>query len=98
MDKNNRWVKLSECIPWDALAEAYYQSFTAKMGRPAKNSRLVIDAVIIKHKLKLSDEETVCLIQEHPYLQYFCGLPAFQTEPFAPSLFVEIRRRGLGGF
>lgn len=94
MDKNNRWVKLGECIPWDALAQAYYQNFTEKVGRPAKDARLVIGAVIIKHKLKLSDEETVRLIQENPYLQYFCGLPGFQTEPpFAPSLFVEIRRR-----
>ena len=22
LDKNNRWVKMSECIPWDELAEA----------------------------------------------------------------------------
>lgn len=87
-------MKLDECIPWDALAEAYYPSFTTKMERLAKDSRLVIGAVIIKHKLKLSDEETVRLIQENPYLQYFCGLPGFQTEPpFAPPLFVEIRRR-----
>jgi hypothetical protein len=75
MDKNNRWVKLGECMPWDVLAEAYYQSFTTKMGRPVKDSRLVIGAMIIKHKLKLSDEETVHLIQENPYRQYFCGLP-----------------------
>lgn len=94
MDKNNRWVKLSECISWDALADAYYQSFSVQKGRPAKDARLVIGAVIIKHKLKLSDEETVCMIQENPYLQYFCGLKSFQTQPpFAPSLFVEIRRR-----
>ena len=94
MDKNNRWVKLSDCMPWDALADAYYQSFSIQMGRPAKDARLVIGAVIIKHKLKLSDEETVCMIQENPYLQYFCGLKSFQTQPpFAPSLFVEIRRR-----
>lgn len=94
MDKNNRRVKLGECIPWDTLTEAYYQSFTTKMGRPAKDSRLIVGAVIIKHKLKLSDKETVFLIQENPYLQYFYGLPGFQIEPpFAPSLFVEIRRR-----
>lgn len=94
MDNNNRWVKLGDCIPWDALADAYYQSFSVQMGRPAKDARLVIGAVIIKHKLKLSDEETVCMIQENPYLQYFCGLKSFQTQPpFAPSLFVEIRRR-----
>ena len=74
MNKNNRWVKLSACIPWDDLANAYYQSFNASTGRPAKDARLVIGAVIIKHRLKLSDEETVAQIQENPYLQYFCGL------------------------
>ncbi len=28
LDKNNRWVKLSECIPWDALADSCYQSLS----------------------------------------------------------------------
>ncbi len=100
MDKNNRWVKLGECIPWDDFSEAYYQRFSTQIGRPAKSARLVIGAVIIKHKLCLSDEETVHMIQENPYLQFFCGLTEFQTEqPFSPSLFVEIRRRmGEGTF
>ncbi len=67
---------------------------SADRGRPAKNARLVIGAVIIKHKLNLSDDETVLQIQENPYLQYFVGLSRYQEEPaFAPSLFVEIRRR-----
>jgi len=94
LDPNNRWVKLSECIPWDALAEIYYQGFSQKRGRPAKDARLVIGAVIIKHKLCLSDRETVAQLQENPYLQYFAGLPGYQMEaPFVPSLFVEIRKR-----
>jgi GTPase SAR1 family protein len=55
---------------------------------------MVIGAVIIKHKLNLSYEETVLQIQENHYLQYFIGLSRYQEEPaFAPSLFVEIRRR-----
>ena len=63
-------------------------------GRSAKNGRLVIGAVIIKHKLNLSDEETVQQIQENPYLQYFVGFSRYQDKPpFVPSLFVEIRRR-----
>jgi hypothetical protein len=66
--------------PWDALAEGYYRSFSASQGRPAKDARLVIGAVIIKHKLCLSDEETVQQIQENPYLQYFVGLPGYQTQ------------------
>lgn len=63
-------------------------------GRPAKDARLVIGAMIIKHKLSLSDEETVLQIQENPYLQYFVGFSGYKDEqPFAPSLFVEIRKR-----
>ncbi len=50
--------------------------------------------VMIKHKLCLSDEETVQQIQENPYLQYFVGLPGYQRQvPFVPSLFVESRKR-----
>lgn len=94
MDMHNRWVVMSQCIPWDALAEGYYQGLDNRQGRPAKDARLVIGAVIIKHKLKLSDRETVLQIQENPYLQYFVGLTSYQMEePFAPSLFVEIRKR-----
>jgi len=94
LDENNRWVKMSECMPWDALAEGYCQSLSVRQGRPAKDARLVIAAVIIKHKLCLSDEETVAQIQENPYLQYFAGLSGYQMQaPFAPSLFVEIRKR-----
>ncbi|MGZ5303266.1 MAG: IS5 family transposase [Bacteroidia bacterium] len=94
LDKTNRWVKLSECMPWDELAESYYQEFVSDRGRPMKDARLVIGAVIIKHKLCLPDVETVQQIQENPYMQYFVGLPGYQpTEPFAPSLFVEIRKR-----
>ena len=63
-------------------------------GRPGKDARLVIGAVIIKHKLNLSDEETVLQIQENPYLQYFVGLSSYKDEaPFTPSLFVTIRKR-----
>jgi hypothetical protein len=94
LDENNRWVKLSACIPWDDLAEGYYQGFSVSQGRPAKDARLMIGAVIIKHKLCLSDEETVMQIQENPYLQYFVGFLDYQTQaPFSPSLFVEIRKR-----
>ena len=94
LDNNNRWVKLAALIPWDELATAYYSSFHHSHGRPAKEARLVIGAVIIKHKLCLSDEETIEQIRENLYYQYFVGLKMFQTKAiFAPSLFVEIRKR-----
>ena len=94
LNNENRWVKLSEVVPWDRLEEGYHLSLCAKGGRPAKDARLVIGAVIIKHKLSLSDRETIQQIQENPYLQYFVGLPEYQNkEPFTSSLFVAIRKR-----
>ena len=47
LDPGNRWVKLSECIPWDDLAEGYYAQRTSTRGRPTKDARLIIGAVII---------------------------------------------------
>jgi len=94
LNPKNRWIKWSESIPWDGLASGYYQTMDSTKGRPCKDARLVIGALIIKHKLNLSDEETVMQIQENPYLQYFVGFSGYRDEPpFAPSLFVEIRKR-----
>jgi len=94
LNPENRWVKWSRVIPWDELALGYYKAMDSGRGRPCKDARLIIGAVIIKHKLNLSDEETVLQIQENPYLQYFAGFSCYKDEqPFAPSLFVEIRKR-----
>ena len=90
----NRWVILSQLIPWDHMASIYYRKMSANKGAPGKNARLVIGAIIIKHKMKLSDEETIQTIQENPYMQYFLGLSGFTDKPiFDPSLFVYIRKR-----
>lgn len=94
LNPENRWIKWHKVIPWDEFAIRYYRNLDPHQGRPAKNARLVIGALIIKHKLTLSDEETVLQIQENPYLQYFVGFSRFQDkQPLAPSLFVEIRKR-----
>ena len=66
-------------------------------GRLTVDLRIVIAAIIIKHKLELDDHGTILMIKENIYLQYFCGLKSFTTkEVFVPSLFVDIRKR-LGG-
>lgn len=50
--------------------------------------------MIIKHRLGLSDRETILQIQENIFLQYFLGYSSFTNEaPFVASLFVEIRER-----
>ena len=94
LDANNRWVKLSQIIPWDDLAGIYYSGLESNTGRAALGARIAIGAMIIKHRLNLSDRETVATIQENPYMQYFLGLDTFNPEPlFDPSLFVNLRKR-----
>ena len=97
LDKENRWVKLAELIPWDELASIYASKLRSNEGRKSVDIRHVLGALIVKHKLRLDDRGTIEMIQENIYLQYFCGLKAFTTKVlFDPSLFVDIRKR-LGG-
>lgn len=94
LDKDNRWVKLASLVPWDELAGIYCQKLNSTSGRKSIDVRLVIGALIVKHKLKLDDRGTVAMIQENMYIQYFCGYPTFNPgQPFDPSLFVDIRKR-----
>ena len=93
MDRNNRWVKLSEIIPWEELTVIYKKAMS-DFGRPGIDGRIAIGAMIIKARLGLSDEETIEQIQENVYMQFFLGLEAYQKEMlFDPSLLVHIRER-----
>ncbi len=94
LSKENRWVKLAKVIPWDALASVYSKELNSSSGRESIDVRMVIGALIVKHKLNLDDRGTVAMISENIYLQYFCGLRNFQTKPpFHPTVFVDIRKR-----
>ena len=91
---DNRWVKLASLIPWDKLASVYAKQLCSDSGRESIDIRMVIGAIIVKHKLGLDDRGTVAMISENIYLQYFCGLKSFQTaDPFHPTVFVDIRKR-----
>jgi len=94
LDKENRWVRLGNSLPWDALASIYYRSMSTDMGAPAIDARIVIGAMIIKHKLKLDDRETIETIRENMYMQYFLGLEEYTyKDVFDRSLFTALRYR-----
>lgn len=94
LSPDNRWVKMAELVPWDEMAKVFFSSLSANQGRPTVDLRIVLGALMVKHIEGLSDEDTIRYIQENVYAQYFVGLRHFQTKPvFAPSLFVEIRKR-----
>ncbi len=91
----NRWVILSNSIPWDALVSTYNRQLGNKFtGAGSINPRVAIGALIIKHLCDISDRETILQIQENMYMQFFIGYSSFSNEaPFDASLFVDIRKR-----
>ena len=79
LDKTNEWVRLGDLIPWNELEYLYSSQFTSKHGRPAHPFREALATLIIQQRLTLSDRKVVQAIAEGQYLQYFIGLPRFQS-------------------
>ncbi|MDP4292670.1 MAG: transposase, partial [Bacteroidota bacterium] len=94
IDVNNRWVILARSLPWDELAGIYRRAMCPDKGAPGKDARLVIGALIVKYKLGLSGEETIQIIRENPYIQYFLGFKTFTQSPvFDAGLFSSVLKR-----
>lgn len=95
LDPSNRWYRLANSLPWNEIERTYNKSLdNAHCGAGNKPARMIIGSLIIKHKMNLSDEETIQSILENPYMQYFVGLERFTNKPvFDSSLFVYIRKR-----
>lgn len=93
-DENNRWLIMASFISWTEFEEKYASIFDDKLGAPAKPFRMALGALLIQQKLNITDRETVELIRENPYLQYFIGLTKFTHKiPFHPSMMVHFRTR-----
>ena len=65
LDKTNRWVALGDLLPWTELEKEYNSRLdNQKKGAGNKPARMILGAMIIKHKLNLSDAETIEIIRE----------------------------------
>ncbi|MFH1934239.1 MAG: transposase, partial [Pseudomonadota bacterium] len=95
LNEKNRWLRISELIPWDDLEEEYAKKFS-DMGRPAKDGQLVIGLLLLKHMTGLSDEGVVAAVMENPYMQAFCGFEKFVTEEILDSSTLTKMRKRLG--
>ena len=94
LSPDNRWVKMAALVPWDEMAKVFFDSLSERQGRPTVDLRIILGAMMVKYIENLGDEATIQYIQENIYAQYFVGLSGFKVEPvFAPSLFVEVRKR-----
>lgn len=95
LDPSNRWIKMAKVVPWDMVEEKYAKQFkNTPFSRPAKPARMAIGTLIIKEKYGISDVETVDMIAENPYMQYFIGLELFSNQaPMEASLLTWFRKR-----
>ena len=94
LNKDIRWVKMAQAIPWDKIVPYYDQLFSSSEGRAPISGRVIIGAMIIKHIEDLTDRAAILHIQENMFMQYFLGYSSFTNEaPFTAPLFVAIRKR-----
>lgn len=66
----NRWVRLTEVIPWRELQKQYGAEWRDAF-------RSLFAACLIQAHYGFNDEQTIMQIQESPYLQYFCGMKGY---------------------
>ena len=96
LNPENRWIKMNRLIPWEEIEAQYAQNFNheRKDGRRAITAREALGALLVQQIMQLSDRETVTIIQENPYIQYFLGYQQFRLEkPFDASTMVHFRKR-----
>lgn len=95
LNKENRWVKRAENIPWAEIEKRYAKLFKNRKGHVAKPLRLALGACIIQAEYGYSDEEVALQIQEGSYLQFFCGYKKYDDSklPFDSSAMVYFRKR-----
>lgn len=94
LDERNRWVRLAAELDWPTLEERYSRLFAPRGGNQALPVRMAFGSLVIRQALALTDGDTLRLITESPYLQYFIGLTAFTTvPPFSARSMAAFRRR-----
>jgi len=93
LDKENRWVKIADMIPWHRFEERYSQQFSENNGNPAISFRMAMGTLIIKQIMRHSDDDVLLDITENAYMQYLLGLEEYMsTPPFSQSSISNFRK------
>ena len=94
LNPENRWIKMAATIPWYEFEKEYSKEFSTKSHYTAHPARMGLGTLIIQRMLNLSDRQTVEIIKENPYLQFFIGLENFSDElPFHHTMLAKWRKR-----
>ena len=77
LDNGNRWIKQADPLSWAEIGKEYNKRLgNQKSGAGDNPARMVGSTFIVGLMMCLSDEETILMICENPYMQYvLCRLP-----------------------
>jgi hypothetical protein len=93
LDQENRWVKITNMIPWSKYEEKYKKNFCTDNGAPAIKFRMAMGTLLIKQQTGRSDDDVLNDILESPYKQFLIGLNEFTTTPpFSASSITNFRK------
>lgn len=93
LDPKNRWVRLAEDMDWDTFEELYSGNFV-EGGKIAISARVALGVLVVKTLYNASDRNTVHLVRESPYMQYFIGMESFRSDvPFSAKSVERFRKR-----
>ena len=87
LSADNRWLKLSKCIPWNKL-ENYDDLYSELKGHYHAPFRLVFSIYLIQQELKVTLSEIYEQLNENPYMRALCDLQAGEAIP--PSKIMQI--------
>lgn len=97
LDPEHELLVLARKLDWHAIHKTV-STYYKLIGRGAKDSRLMVGMLILKHRLDLSDEEVVTGLKENLYWRVFCGLHGpiglhRHTSIVSPSSLTKFRNR-----
>ena len=97
IDKNNRWIKLAELVPWYEMDVIYRKYFDEGKQSVIKKSRLILGLLLGQMIVELGDRTILEYFHENLYFQYFCGQDIFvaktETTIIHHSLLSKRRKR-----
>ena len=94
IDMNHPLVKLADSLDWEVFDREFGQLYTAKVGRPATRTRLIMGLTYLQFMYDMSDEAVVERWLEVPYWQYFTGEEFFQNRmPIDPTTLGKWRKK-----
>lgn len=80
LSSGNRWVRYAQHLPWDELKRSFPDLLADFQPVFPDPLRTALACRLIQMQYNVSDEELLLMVQENPYLQYFCGFSDYDSE------------------